>query len=87
VNIANDTFTRYGYAIFSFYIFKNGTAGASAVNTIYATNNFVTFTLGLTIDTATNTAEHRLKVTATGTGFPHNNVRLVGQLNYTQFRP
>lgn len=87
VNIANDTFTNYGYAIFSFYIFKNGTAGASAVNTIYTTNNFVTFTLGLTIDTATNTAEHRLKVTATGTGFPHNNVRLVGQLNYTQFRP
>ena len=86
VNVSKDNIANWGYAIFSFMIWKSGgTAQASAVNTIYTTNNFTTFTLGLTIDTATNTAEHRFKVTATGTGFPHNDVRIIGQLNYTQF--
>ena len=85
VNMSKDNISNYGYALFSFMIWKSGTAAASAVNTIYTLNNFTTFTIGLTIDTATNTAEHRLKITATGTGFPHNNIRLVGQLNYTQF--
>jgi len=85
INVSKDNIANWGYGVFSFMIWKSGTAGASAVNTIYTTNNFTSFTLGLTIDTTTNTAEHRFNVTATGTGFPHNDVRIIGQLNYTQF--
>jgi hypothetical protein len=85
VNVATDNIGNYGYGVFTFYLKKTTTTSASAVNTVYTANTFTTFTLNASIDTATNTAQHRLRITATGTGFPHSNIRIVGALHYTQF--
>jgi hypothetical protein len=85
VNVATDNIGNYGYGVFTFYLKKTTTTSASAVNTVYTANTFSTFTLNASIDTATNTAQHRLRITATGTGFPHSNIRIVGALHYTQF--
>lgn len=42
--------------------------------------------LDLSIDTLTDTDEHRLSITMGGSGHPHNNIKISGQLNYTQIR-
>jgi hypothetical protein len=85
VNVAKDNIANYGYGVFTFYLKKTTTTSASAVNTVVTTNDFSTITLNASIDTATNNAQHRISITATGTGFPHSNVRLVASLHYTQF--
>lgn len=85
VNVAKDNIANYGYGVFTFYLKKTTTTSASAVNTVITTNDFSTITLNASINTATNTAQHRISITATGTGFPHSNVRIVASLHYTQF--
>lgn len=85
VNVAKDNIANYGYGVFTFYLKKTTTTSASAVNTVITTNDFSTITLNASINTATNNAQHRISITATGTGFPHSNVRIVASLHYTQF--
>lgn len=64
---------------------KNTTAGASAVTTLYDVGDLNT--VGLTIDTATDTARHKLKISSTGgSGYPFNNCRITATLQYTQSR-
>lgn len=61
------------------------TATASTVTTIDNISTFPSLTLALTIDTATNTAQHRISLTAGGTGFPYNLQGTI-TIQYTQLR-
>jgi hypothetical protein len=61
------------------------TATASAVTTIDSISSFPLLTLALTIDTATNTAQHRLLLTAGGLGFPYD-LQATATIQYTQIR-
>jgi hypothetical protein len=42
-------------------------------------------TVALVIDTATNTAQHRLNIQIAGGAYPFT-TRLLAEINYTQFR-
>ena len=61
------------------------TASASAVTTLDTINTFPSLTLALTIDTATNTAQHRISLAAGGSGFPYNLQGTI-TIQYTQIR-
>ena len=61
------------------------TATASAVTTMDSISSFPLLTLALTIDTATNTAQHRLLLTAGGLGFPYD-LQATATIQYTQIR-
>jgi len=66
---------------------KIGGITAASTPAIFAGDNSGTLlTLAFTIDTATNTAEHRFKVTSGGSGFPYAGVNVLLRLNYTQVR-
>jgi hypothetical protein len=61
------------------------TATASAVTVLNTINSFTALTLKLTVDSATNTAQHRFKMTAGGTGFPYD-LQASMSIQYTQIR-
>jgi len=69
----------------SVYLYKAGTAGSGTLVDIFKQTTFVSPVL--TIDTATDTDEHRIILTSSGAGYPHNNVYVVATLQYTQVRP
>lgn len=71
-------------AQFGVYLYKEGTSAAGTVNTVYTNTSFATPVL--VIDTATNTAEHRIKISVTGLGFPYNDCVMVATVNYIQTR-
>jgi len=62
-----------------------GTASASAVSTINTINSFPSLTLTFSVDTTTNTAQHRMIMTAGGSGFPYS-VQATMSIQYTQIR-
>jgi len=61
------------------------TASASAVTTINTINSFPSLTLTFSVDTTTNTAQHRMIMTAGGTGFPYS-LQATMSIQYTQIR-
>ena len=71
-------------AQFAFNLTKETTAAARTVHDVFKQTSFITPTL--TIDTATNTAEHRLKIGSSGSGHPHNDLRISAKLDYVQVR-
>jgi hypothetical protein len=60
-------------------------ASASAITTIDNITSFGSLTLTPTIDTTTNTAQHRINLTSGGSGFPYN-LRSTMTIQYTQIR-
>jgi hypothetical protein len=76
----------FHYGVFTFLIaYKAGAASASAVNTVIQSGSFGT--LGLVIDTATDTDQHRFSVSSTGApSYPYNVIKVTMALNYTQVR-
>jgi hypothetical protein len=62
---------------------KEGTASAGTIQNIYHQNTF--HNIQFTIDTATNTAEHRFKVGLAG-GHPHTNMNFIAKVEYIQYR-
>lgn len=84
---ASDVNGLWIYETGSFYLEKlGGITAASAPVIISNANSGTLLTLAFTIDTATNTAEHRFKVTSGGAGFPYTDVNVLLRLNYTQVR-
>lgn len=84
---ASDTAGLFIYETGSFYLQKlGGVTAASTPVVISSDNSLTTLTLALSIDTATNTAQHRFLVTAGGLGFPFGGVRVNLTLNYNQIR-
>jgi hypothetical protein len=84
---ASDVNGLWIYETGSFYMEKIGGITAASTPAIFAGDNSGTLlTLAFTIDTATNTAEHRFKVTSGGSGFPYAGVNVLLRLNYTQIR-
>jgi hypothetical protein len=83
---ASDVNGFFIYETGSVYLEKiGGIAAASAPVIISSDDSGGTVTLTFTIDTATNTAQHRFKITSGGTGFPQDvNANLT--LYYTQLR-
>lgn len=71
-------------AQFGFYISKATTASAGTVHDIWHETSFNK--PELTIDTTTDTDEHRLQISKSGAGHPFNNCWIVARLDYTQFR-
>ena len=71
-------------AQFGVYLYKEGTASAGTVHDIFSQSSFIT--PHLVVDTATDTDEHRLKISTTGGGHPHNDCILVATVNYIQTR-
>lgn len=83
---ASDVNGFYIYETGSFYLDKlGGITSASTPVVISSDNSGGTVTLTFVIDTTTNTAQHRFKVTSGGSGFPQDiNANLT--LYYTQIR-
>ena len=74
------------YETGSFYLDKlGGVTSASVPIVISSDNSGSTVTLTFVIDTATDTSQHRFKITSGGSGFPQDiNANLT--LYYTQIR-
>jgi hypothetical protein len=84
---ASDVNGLFIYQTGSFYMSKiSGVTAASAPISISSANSGTGLTLAFTIDTATDTSEHRFKVTSGGAGFPYTGVNVLLRLNYTQIR-
>jgi hypothetical protein len=84
---ASDVNGLFIYQTGSFYMSKiAGVTAASAPVSISSANSGTGLTLAFTIDTATDTNEHRFKVTSGGAGFPYTGVNVLLRLNYTQIR-
>lgn len=85
-DVASTNTNAYHYAMFRFRLsYTGGASSASAVNTAVQVGDFGT--LGLTIDTATDTDQHRFSVTSTGGGaYPYNVVKITMELKYVQVR-
>jgi hypothetical protein len=83
---ASDVSGFFIYETGSFYLDKlGGVTSASAPVVISSDNSGSTITLTFVIDTATDTAQHRFKITSGGSGFPQDvNCNLT--LYYTQIR-
>jgi hypothetical protein len=83
---ASDINGFFIYETGSFYLEKIGNiTAASAPVVISSDDSGGTVTLTFTIDTATNTAQHRFKITSGGTGFPQDiNANLT--VHYSQLR-
>jgi hypothetical protein len=83
---ASDINGFFIYETGSFYLEKIGNiTAASAPVVISSDDSGGTVTLTFTIDTATNTTQHRFKITSGGTGFPQDiNANLT--LHYSQLR-
>jgi hypothetical protein len=72
-------------ASFAFMINKDGTSGAGTVTTIF--QNGALNTISLSIDTISDTAQHRFKINSAGaSGYPFNDVKISGSLKYTQVK-
>jgi hypothetical protein len=85
-NVYNFDTNNYMSKLFHVFLRKIGaTAGASAVTTLDTITSFGSLTLALNVDTTTNTAQHRMNLTAGGSGFPYN-VRSTMTIQYTQIR-
>jgi hypothetical protein len=86
INVYDFNTNNYMTKLCHVFLKKVGaTATASAVTTMDSISSFGTLTLTLTIDTATNTAQHRLALTAGGTGFPYT-LQATATIQYTQLR-
>jgi len=84
---ASDAVGLFIYETGSFYLDKTGGVTlASTPVVLSADDSGTALTLAFSIDTATNTAQHRFKVTSGGAGFPHAAVRVVLSVNYNQIR-
>lgn len=83
---ASDAVGLFIYETGSFYLEKVGVTSASTPVIVSSDNSGSALTLAFSIDTATNTAQHRFKVTAGGAGFPYTFVRVVLTINYNQIR-
>jgi flagellar biosynthesis/type III secretory pathway ATPase len=85
ISCAESTTTIINQALarFSVMLKKEGTASAGTVNTIFDDTTF--HNIELTVDTATNTAEHRLKV-GLSSGHPHTNLNFIATVEYIQYR-
>jgi hypothetical protein len=83
---ASDINGFFIYETGSFYLEKiGGVTAASAPVVISSDDSGGTVTLTFTIDTATNTTQHRFKITSGGTGFPQDiNANLT--VHYSQLR-
>ena len=75
-----------GHGFFLYSIYKTGgVAYASAVTTVHQSATHGNYSV--IIDTATDTSQHRMKIRSTGGGsYPHNDLKLVVTLKYTQIR-
>ena len=86
VNVYDFGSDKYYSSLNHVFLKKAGaTATASAVTVLNTINSFTGLTLTLTVDTATNTAQHRLNMTAGGTGFPYG-LQATATIQYTQLR-
>ena len=86
VNVYDFTTNNYMSKLCHVFLKKVGaTASASAVTTLDTINTFPSLTLTLTIDTTTNTAQHRISLTTGGTGFPYDLQGTI-TIQYTQIR-
>ena len=84
---ASDALGLFIYETGSFYLDKTGGVTLASTPVIVSSDDSGTaLTLAFSIDTATNTAQHRFKVTSGGAGFPHATVRVVLTVNYNQIR-
>ena len=84
---ASDALGLFIYETGSFYLDKTGGVTLASTPVVLSSDNSGTaLTLAFSIDTATNTAQHRFKVTSGGAGFPHAAVRVVLSVNYNQIR-
>ena len=78
------TITQTCVAQFAVYLWKEGTAQSGTIHTIFTESSFVNPVLH--VDTSTNTAEHRLSVSGSGSGHPHNDCIIVATIQYVQTR-
>lgn len=86
VNVYDFGTDKYHSTLHHVFLKKVGAvATASAVTTLNTINSFPSLTLTLSIDTATNTAQHRFVMTAGGSGFPYQ-VQATMSIQYTQIR-
>lgn len=86
VNVYDFGSDKYYSSLNHVFMKKAGaTATASAVTVLNTINSFTGLTLTLTVDTSTNTAQHRLNMTAGGTGFPYG-LQATATIQYTQLR-
>ena len=86
INVYDFNTNNYHTSLHHVFLKKVGaTATASAVTTINTINSFPSLTLTFSVDTATNTAQHRMIMTAGGTGFPYS-VQATMSIQYTQIR-
>jgi hypothetical protein len=83
---ASDVSGFFIYETGSVYLEKvGGVTSASTPVVISSDNSGGTVTLTFTIDTATNTSQHRFKITSGGSGFPQD-ISCNLTLYYTQIR-
>ncbi len=86
INVFDFNTNNYHTSLHHVFLKKVGaTATASAVTTINTINSFPSLTLTFSVDTTTNTAQHRMIMTAGGTGFPYS-VQATMSIQYTQIR-
>ena len=84
---ASDALGLFIYETGSFYLDKTGGVTFASTPVVVSSDDSGTaLTLAFSIDTATDTDEHRFKVTSGGAGFPHAAVRVVLTVNYNQIR-
>jgi hypothetical protein len=84
VKVSGSAIINSAHGVFTFRLSKATTASASAVNTVTSVTDYIT--LGVEIDTATDTDEHRLKIATTGSGYAHTDNWITATLQYTQVR-
>jgi hypothetical protein len=82
--IAQSSVSMHGFTIRKELVTGVPTATVDTIHDIFKQTTFIT--PNLTIDTTTNIAEHRIKITGGGSGHPHDNCYLIGRLEYTQFK-